>query len=120
MPRKGASAVQVWKQVPVASRTVEVNTKTGFSLTAGSYSVRASSSQRGTVVIGAGSVSGSVSISSVTTTRASQASSSSAGTNVNPQNDALRSQISAATTVGFTREDSSGSSTGATEVWELV
>ena len=47
---------QLWTQVPVASRTVEVNTKTGFtaavsdktgfSLTAGSYTVRASSCQR--------------------------------------------------------------------------
>ena len=40
---------QIWSQVPVANRLIEVNTKTGFSLTAGSYSVRASSIQRGTL-----------------------------------------------------------------------
>ena len=61
---------QIWSQVPVASRTVEVNTKTGFSLTAGSYSVRASSMQRG-----AGNMSGTTAdvnttVSSVTLIRA--------------------------------------------------
>ena len=35
------SPLAVWVGVPVANRLVEVNTKTGFSLTAGSYSVNA-------------------------------------------------------------------------------
>jgi hypothetical protein len=74
---------QVWSQVPVASRTVTVTTnndktgytatvsdKTGFSLTAGSYSVRASSTQYGSVSQASGSTSSSASISSVTVTRA--------------------------------------------------
>lgn len=58
---------QIWSQVPVASRTVEVNTKTGFSLTAGSYSVRASSTQIGSM--NSASTSATTTISSVTTTR---------------------------------------------------
>lgn len=61
---------QIWSQVPVASRTVEVNTKTGFSLTAGSYSVRASSTQRGTTVTVSTENTKNATISSVTTTRA--------------------------------------------------
>ena len=64
---------QIWSQVPVASRTVEVNTKTGFSLTAGSYSVRASSTQTGIISIN-GATSVTATISSVTTTRASLSS----------------------------------------------
>src|SRR3990167_5846777 len=43
------SLTAVWSKVPVANRLVEVNTKTGFSLTAGSYSVRASSTQYGSI-----------------------------------------------------------------------
>lgn len=65
----GLQAISVWTQVPVASRTVEVNTKTGFSLTAGSYSVRASSTQTGNVTLSS-VTSGTATISSVTTTRA--------------------------------------------------
>jgi len=37
--KSGISASQLWTQQPVGSRLVEVNTKTGFSLTAGSYTV---------------------------------------------------------------------------------
>ena len=59
---------QVWSQVPVANRLIEVNTKTGFSLTAGSYSVRASNSQTLYSAIGAGTTV-SPSHSSVTVTR---------------------------------------------------
>lgn len=46
----GLQAISVWTQVPVASRTVEVNTKTGFSLTAGSYVVTGTVA-RGTMTI---------------------------------------------------------------------
>lgn len=63
------SALAVWQQIPVANRTVEVNTKTGFSLTAGSYSVRASSTASGQISL-AGVTSATATISSVTTTRA--------------------------------------------------
>lgn len=70
MSHGGLQAIEVWTQVPVASRTVEVNTKTGFSLTAGSYSVRASSNQRGTISLTAGLTTAPATISSVTTTRA--------------------------------------------------
>ena len=45
-----------------------VNDKTGYSLTAGSYSIRASSVQRGSISVTSGS--NTASISSVTTTRA--------------------------------------------------
>ena len=68
MPRKGASVVQVWNY-PVALRLVEVNTKTGFSLTAGSYSVRASSMQAG-VITYASAGSATAAVSAVTLTRA--------------------------------------------------
>lgn len=60
---------QVWTQYPVASRLVEVNTKTGFSLTAGSYAVLASSTQGGVINVGS-AYSNTATISSVTTTRA--------------------------------------------------
>lgn len=71
MGAKGASAIQVWTQVPVASRTVTVNDKTSFSLTAGSYSVRASSSQYVTGDASASTAQAfAMTISSVTLTRA--------------------------------------------------
>ena len=60
---------QVWSQVPVANRLIEVNTKTGFSLTAGSYTVRASSCQRALVASG-GPLTTNTTVSSVTLTRA--------------------------------------------------
>ena len=66
MSRTGVDAIQLWTQMPVARRLIEVNTKTGFSLTAGSYSVRASSTQRG-LIIPATSI--TATISSVTDTR---------------------------------------------------
>ena len=67
--KSGVSANQLWTQQPVASRLVEVNTKTGFSLTAGSYNVLASSTQTADVATGA-NTSVTATISSVTTTRA--------------------------------------------------
>lgn len=65
MPRKGAAAIQVWTQVPVASRTVNVNDKTGFSLTAGSYVVTGTV-QAGTITHASLSGSATATISSVT------------------------------------------------------
>ena len=64
--------MQVWSQVPLANRTITVSDKTGFSLTAGSYSVRASSTQRGTILISNPSTSNTAAVSSVTTTRATE------------------------------------------------
>lgn len=52
--------------------TIAVNNdKTGYTLTAGSYSIRASSTQRGTATLGNNTVN-TASISSVTSTRATE------------------------------------------------
>lgn len=59
------AADKVW-----STATRALTDKVGFSLTAGSYSVRASSSQHGTGTISATATGGSATISSVTTTRA--------------------------------------------------
>ena len=97
---------QIWSQLPVASRTVEVNTKTGFSLTAGSYSVRASSTQRGNGTNAAG-VTTANTVSSVTTTRASVYScgNDSAGNNVNP----VRFGLTSSTNVNAVTGNAGGS-----------
>lgn len=61
----------VWTLIPVANRLVEVNTKTGFSLTAGSYLTHVTNNQRGTVTHTNGVITNTASISSVTATRTS-------------------------------------------------
>jgi len=98
---------QVWSQVPVASRTVEVNTKTGFSLTAGSYSVRASSTQHAT----ANPVSTSITsvISSVTTTRATLGWNGVAPPTSSDLAFTTRITLTNATTVTISRVNSSAS-----------
>ena len=58
------NALAVWQQIPVANRTVEVNTKTGFSLTAGSYVVTGTV-VRGTIAI-ANAATNTAAISAVT------------------------------------------------------
>ena len=98
-----------------------VSDKTGYSLTAGSYVVRASSSQRGVVNLPTDTGSANLTISSVTTTRASQAGTtrgSDAG------GDAGRimctTQITSATTVQAVRNvATSAAADAASEVWEL-
>ena len=70
---------QLWTQVPVASRTVEVNTKTGFtaavsdktgfSLTAGSYSVLETSIQQGYTNMGSTETNTNTTITSMALTR---------------------------------------------------
>ena len=79
-----------------------VSDKTGYSLTAGSYSVRASSTQQGTVSF-SGATSGTSVISSVTTTRAFLAG---GGNSTAEPNDATigraRVKLTAATTVTST------------------
>lgn len=92
-----------------------VGDKTGYTLAAGSYSARASSSQRGTASLpdGGSTLSVDLSISSVTTSRASQATS-------HRDQDAMASQISSSTTIQFTRDNAIGATFAATEVWELL
>ena len=118
MARKGASAIQVWSQVPVASRTVEVNTKTGFSLTAGSYVVRASSTQSGYASL-SGVAQATATISSVTTTRTHY---SYAGGQFDQDPNAqsfVRLTLTNATTITGDKSSSTGSGTGQFSVVEL-
>lgn len=118
---RGFNPWPVWSQVPVANRLVEVNTKTGFSLTAGSYAVRASSSQRANATFST-SATVDVTIASVTTTRATAiAMGSSRGTDSYAgSQDEARGAVSAATTVTFTRTGSTRTDVAyATEVLEI-
>lgn len=99
---------QVWSQVPVASRTVTVSDKTGFSLTAGSYSVRPSSSQQGTGSISNGATSGSASISTVTLARASYSCGLMyAALSPTVGNSMARTYLSATTTISADRQSTS-------------
>lgn len=124
---RGFNPFVVWSQVPVANRTVEVNTKTGFSLTAGSYVVRASSSQRATAAFANGGTTVSILISSVTTTRATATGNGTgdSGGITASHGSPVYVQLTAATTVTATRgsgTDAGGVNrvgTGAVEVVEL-
>lgn len=105
-------ALAVWTQIPVANRTVEVNTKTGFSLTAGSYSVRASSTQYGNMTLASNTdVTKTATISSVTATRASLFNGGFDTDEATDQNDAVFTRITLtnATTVTATRATSTSS-----------
>lgn len=93
-----------------------VNDKTGYSLAAGSYAIRASSSQRGSVSYSAAS--GTITISSVTTTRASAATSSQG--NTNGALCASEGHITASTTVTYQKGDAINGGVAGSEVWELV
>lgn len=64
---KRQNLLAVWQQIPVANRTVNVNDKTGFSLTAGSYAVTGTV-QRGTILLD-NATSNTATISAVTTTK---------------------------------------------------
>ena len=113
---------QVWSQVPVANRLIEVNTKTGFSLTAGSYSVRASSTQRGSgTAYGIGAAGGTVTISSVTTTRAQEVfnGSTTDDASTSPQNYQVRCSLTSSTTVAGVKTGSTGNSIWFTVVQEF-
>jgi len=100
------AADKVWS---TAARSL--TDKAGFTLTAGSYSVRASNTQRGTGTI-TNSTTGTITISSVTTTRAMEtyagASHSATGT---ANMEDTRIAITAATTITGTRGDNSVSPT---------
>jgi hypothetical protein len=114
-------SASVWDAAftPVASRTVTASTvsdKTGYSLTAGSYVVRASSSQRVAIALTAVSVATGT-ITSVTTTRASCAGTWRGSTN--QQESACVVYISAATTVTAQRDSGANNANAYAEVWEL-
>lgn len=111
----------VWSLVPVARRTVEVNTKTGFSLTAGSYSVQASSTQRGTLQV-SGAVNNSAAISSVTTTRAHlcQAGNSADTAGTTAEEYMCRTTLTNSTTVTTTKGTSTDIGTVHFEIMELL
>ena len=97
---------QIWSQVPVANRLIEVNTKTGFSLTAGSYSVRASSTQHSYANIADATDTGTTTVSSVTNTRAfltSNAQSKGGTTSTDPALYNGRITLTNSTTVTATR-----------------
>ena len=115
---KRQNLLAVWQQIPVANRTVEVNTKTGFSLTAGSYSVRASSAQTGTVTIINTATTGTAAITSVTTTRAYLIYGG-FQTDTDNVTDATRIILTNATTVTATRYTSGGASVVDFNVQEL-
>lgn len=70
----GIQSIDVWTGVPVANRLVEVNTKTGFSLTAGSYLQHATNNQRVAPDITTGNASTDTTISAVTLARALEVS----------------------------------------------
>ena len=103
------NAAQIWSQVPVANRLIEVNTKTGFSLTAGSYSVRASSTQRGSIAMN-NTASNTATISSVTVTRATEDYNGNTINSSSSQNEAFSTiALTAATTVTCTRNNGTNS-----------
>ena len=108
MSRIGSSALQVWTQVPVASRTVEVNTKTGFSLTAGSYTLHATSNQRGQMDPGDTFSTVTATISSVTLTRTNLAYTGNDSGQSTVSNTSLRLTLTNATTVTATRSGTTG------------
>ena len=113
MSYRGTPGIECWTMMPVADRTVEVNTKTGFSLTAGSYAIHATSNQQGTIVLIATDLTENATISSVTTTRAAcwlQGYTNNGDTG--STNTLTRVSLAAATTVTLQREGSAQAVTG--------
>ena len=118
--KSGVSAHQLWTQQPVASRLVEVNTKTGFSLTAGSYSVRASSTQRAIITQVNGESSITATVSSVTTTRAMVSNASEVGDQTGNSSAVLIiAALTSATVVTSTRMNVTGSAKVSFDLQEL-
>lgn len=96
--------------------TVSTNSdKTGYSLTAGSYSIRASSSQHVTGTLADSSSSGSISVSSVTTTRTHLAGGGSGSAGSTRQ---LKAQLTGATTVTITSDSATSGVTNAVSLAE--
>lgn len=112
MPWGAISPYMFWSQVPLANRTVTITTnndKTGYSLTAGSYSVRASSTQRGLILETAGGVGfNTATISPVTTTRAMETHNGAHVTATLTYSGFGRIDLTNSTTVTLTREDDGG------------
>ena len=107
---------QVWSQVPVANRLIEVNTKTGFSLTAGSYSVRASSNQQGTIATATNS--GTAAISAVTVVRATVFNNGQ-HTDTNNASEYGRLSVTSTVLVTFNRSNTNGTVTSGLSINEL-
>lgn len=118
MSYRGSPGIEAWTLMPVASRTVEVNTKTGFSLTAGSYIVRASSTQR---VLGSFNANAQVNsaISSVTVARAFEAVSGAPVAATAIVDSISYAQITTATNVQHNRGGATSTATSAASVVEL-
>lgn len=95
-----------------------VGDKTGYSLTAGSYSVRASSNQRGTITTTGNPAIGSALISSVTTTRAKEIHNGPTPAS-NNELCLARITLSGATTVSATGAGDSASGQSATVSWTV-
>ena len=107
-----AVAIAVWNLVAVASRTVTVTTnndKAGYSLTAGSYSIRVQNTQRAVITISEGTSSNTATITSVTMGRAilvhlgESLNGSGVDTVIELANSLARQALTAATTVTATR-----------------
>ena len=118
--KSGVSSNQLWTQQPVAARLVEVNTKTGFSLTAGSYEVRASSTQRAIITQVNTESSVTATVSSVTTTRAMLSNCSEVGDQTGNSSAVLIiAALTSATVVTSTRMNVTGSAKVSFDLQEL-
>ena len=116
---KRQNILAAWQQIPVANRTVEVNTKTGFSLTAGSYSVRASSTQHGDATIPDPGTSTTAAISAVTLIRASAGHMGQAGGPTATNTSLVRIDFTNTTTLTFIRGTTSVGQVADFDVVEL-
>jgi hypothetical protein len=120
---KHISPNQLWTQQPVGSRLVEVNTKTGFSLTAGSYSVLESATVA--IVDGSTSTTATATIASVSLTQSKEGYLGYAygnATNVPDGETLARIAITGTTTLTMTRgraEDPLGTCTAGWVIQEL-
>lgn len=94
------------------------NDKTGYSLTAGSYVVRASSSQRGTIAL-AGVATNTAAVSSVTTTRAMLTNGSGYTTSASATDVPVMLDLTSATVVTATKGDAPDSSFGQYDLVEF-
>jgi hypothetical protein len=109
----------IWTQTPLANRTITVSDKTGFSLTAGSYSVRASSCQRAVITQVNTESSVTATVSSVTTTRALLSNCSEVGDQTGNSSAVLIiSALTSATVVTSTRMNVTGSAKASFDLGE--
>lgn len=107
-------------QIALTAGAVTVGTnndKTGYSLTAGSYSVRASSTQSGTIFVSS-ALTATATVSSVTTTRADLGFLGFLTNSSTLRNLFLHLVLTNATTVTATKETSTDFSTGSFRLME--